>query len=145
MERKRSKRMQICTYSSRPTTTDQPSCPWLTVPAAELPSDPLTVYRDSLYKQHFPLILHTVGERIRRISPVQDLTSNRVHVKSHTFKELRIEGCKPEGRCARKILATEQDFREQKGRLQEEIEARGHKVIFHPKSLKDYVKLFLEL
>ena len=27
----------------------------------------------------------------------------------------------------------ERDFREEKGRLQEEIEARGHKVIFYPK------------
>jgi hypothetical protein len=43
-------------------------------------------------------------------------------------------GCSPEGMCcARKILAKEQDFREQKGRLQEEIEARRHKVIFYPK------------
>ena len=43
-------------------------------------------------------------------------------------------GCRPEGQCcARKILAAERDFREQKGRLQEEIEARGHKVIFYPK------------
>ena len=42
--------------------------------------------------------------------------------------------CRPEGQCcARKILAAERDFREQKGRLQEEIEARGHKVIFYPK------------
>ena len=35
--------------------------------------------------------------------------------------------------CARKILAAEQDFHEQRGRLQEEIEACGHKVIFYPK------------
>ena len=36
-------------------------------------------------------------------------------------------GCRPGGRCcARKILAAERDFREQQGRLQEEIEARGH-------------------
>ena len=31
------------------------------------------------------------------------------------------------------ILAAERVFREQKGRLQEEIEARGHKVIFFHK------------
>ena len=43
-------------------------------------------------------------------------------------------GCRPEGRrCAGEILAAGGDFREQKGRLQEEIEARGHKVIFFPK------------
>ena len=43
-------------------------------------------------------------------------------------------GCRPEGRCcAQKIRAAERDFREQKGRLQGEIEARGHKVIFYPK------------
>ena len=42
--------------------------------------------------------------------------------------------CRPEGRfCARKILAVEREFREQNGRLQEEIEARGHKVVFFPK------------
>ena len=77
-------------------------------------------------------------------------------------------GCGPEGRCcARKILAAERDFREQKGRLQEGIEARGYKVIPHPSPtaslrytganlsgilestvttvLNDYVKLFLKL
>ena len=43
-------------------------------------------------------------------------------------------GYRSEGRCcARKILAAEPDFCEQTGRLQEEIEARGHKVIFYPK------------
>ena len=43
-------------------------------------------------------------------------------------------GCRSEGRrCSPKILTAERDFREQKGRLQEEIGARGHKVIFHPK------------
>ena len=46
----------------------------------------------------------------------------------------RPSGCRPEGRCcARKILAAERDFLEQKGRLQEEIKARGHKVILFPK------------
>ena len=34
---------------------------------------------------------------------------------------------------ARKILAAERDNCEQKGRLQEEIKAPGHKVIFYPK------------
>ena len=67
------------------------------------------------------------------------------------------------------ILAAKRDFYEQKGRLQEEIEARGYKVIFFSKFhcglnpvgpsgaklsgipestvtavLKDYVKLFLK-
>ena len=43
-------------------------------------------------------------------------------------------GCRPEGQCcAQKILAAEQDFREQRGWLQEEIEAHGHGVIFYPK------------
>ena len=77
-------------------------------------------------------------------------------------------GCGPEGRCyARRIRTAERDFR---GRLQEEIEARGRKVIFYPSFtvslirlihtgsklsailestvttvLKDYVKLFLKL
>ena len=36
--------------------------------------------------------------------------------------------------CARKILAAPQrDSKEQKGRLQEEVEALGHKALFHPK------------
>ena len=48
-------------------------------------------------------------------------------------------GCRPQGWCyARKILAAERDFLEQKGRLQEEIEARGHKVIF-------FLKFYCEL
>lgn len=35
--------------------------------------------------------------------------------------------------CARKVLAAEQDFREQKGQLREELEARGQVVLFLPK------------
>jgi hypothetical protein len=43
-------------------------------------------------------------------------------------------GCSPEGcSCAGKILAAERDFQEQKGRLQEEVEARGFKVLLYPK------------
>ena len=37
------------------------------------------------------------------------------------------------GFCARSALAAEQDFKEQKGRLQEELECRGQLVIFYPK------------
>ena len=36
-------------------------------------------------------------------------------------------------RCACSVLAAEQDFKEQKGRLQEELECRGQPVIFYPK------------
>lgn len=39
----------------------------------------------------------------------------------------------PGGCCARALLAAQQDFKEQKSRLQEEIEAAGHEVIFYPK------------
>ena len=43
-------------------------------------------------------------------------------------------GCRPEGGCcARKVLAMEQDFREQKGQLTEELESRGQVVLFLPK------------
>lgn len=43
-------------------------------------------------------------------------------------------GCSPEGGCcARRILEAEQDFQQQKGRLQEEVEKLGHRVIFYPK------------
>ena len=44
------------------------------------------------------------------------------------------KGCLPEGGCcARRILEAERDFRDQKGRLQEEVEALGHRVLFYPK------------
>ena len=43
--------------------------------------------------------------------------------------------CPPDRRgcCARKVLAAERDFCEQKGQLTEELEARGQVVIFLPK------------
>ena len=44
------------------------------------------------------------------------------------------KSCQPEGGCcARKVLAAERDFREQKCQLQEELEARGQVVLFLPK------------
>lgn len=46
------------------------------------------------------------------------------------------KGCDPKiknGCCARAVLAGERDFIEQKGRLQEEIEASNQLVIFYPK------------
>ena len=47
-------------------------------------------------------------------------------------------GCAKEGDlrhrcCATSLLANQADFRAQKGRLQEEVELRGHEVIFYPK------------
>lgn len=35
--------------------------------------------------------------------------------------------------CARTILAAQEDFRAQKGRIQEEVEGRGHHCLFYPK------------
>jgi hypothetical protein len=35
--------------------------------------------------------------------------------------------------CARRLLGSQKDFQEQKGRLQEEVEAAGYTVIFYPK------------
>ena len=35
--------------------------------------------------------------------------------------------------CATSMMAAQQDFREQKGQLQEELEGAGQKVIFYPK------------
>jgi hypothetical protein len=37
------------------------------------------------------------------------------------------------GCCARRVLGAEKDFRNQKGRLQEEVENLGHRVLFYPK------------
>ena len=47
-------------------------------------------------------------------------------------------GCDPKmggttGCCARRVLSQQQDFREQKGQLQEEVEAANHLIIFYPK------------
>ena len=43
-------------------------------------------------------------------------------------------GCDLEGGCcARRVLEAERDFQDQKGRLQEEVEALGHSVLFYPK------------
>ena len=47
------------------------------------------------------------------------------------LKKVSLEG--PLTCCARHILATQDDFKNQKPLLQELIEARGHKVIFYPK------------
>ena len=45
-------------------------------------------------------------------------------------------GCNPDkgkpGCCARRVLAAEQDFKEQKGRLQEELESHEQLVNFTP-------------
>ena len=42
-------------------------------------------------------------------------------------------GCSSEGGCcARRILGAERDFQDQKGWLQEEVEALGHRVLFYP-------------
>ena len=48
-------------------------------------------------------------------------------------------GCNPEmdnttGCCARRVLSQQQDFRAQKGQLQEEVGAANHLIIFYPKS-----------
>ena len=48
---------------------------------------------------------------------------------NRTGCNLDLEG----GCCARSVLAAEQNFKEQKGRLQEELECRGQPVIFYPK------------
>ena len=43
-------------------------------------------------------------------------------------------GCSPEGGCcACRVLGAERDFRDQKGRLQEEVETLGHRILFYPK------------
>ena len=43
-------------------------------------------------------------------------------------------GCAPKGGCsARRVLGAEWEFRGQKGRLQEEVEAQDHRVLFYPK------------
>ena len=43
-------------------------------------------------------------------------------------------GCSSEGGCcARRILRAERDFQDQKGRLQGEVEALDHRVLFYPK------------
>ena len=43
-------------------------------------------------------------------------------------------GCNPQGGCcARRVLGAEKDFHNQKGRLQEEVENLGHRVLFYPK------------
>ena len=43
-------------------------------------------------------------------------------------------GCDSEGGCcARRVLEAEMYFQDQKGRLEEEVEALGHHVLFYPK------------
>ena len=37
------------------------------------------------------------------------------------------------GCCAKTLMASQQDFQEQKGRLEEELQAAGQLVIFYPK------------
>ena len=40
--------------------------------------------------------------------------------------------------CARRVLSRQQDFREQKGQLQEEVESANHLIIFYPKFIEPY-------
>ena len=37
------------------------------------------------------------------------------------------------GCCAKMLMASQQDFQQQKGRLAEELQAAGQLIIFHPK------------
>ena len=48
------------------------------------------------------------------------------------------------GCCARRVLSQQQDFREQKGQLQEEVEAANHLIIFYPKFYRElnYIERF---
>ena len=39
------------------------------------------------------------------------------------------------GCCARRVPEAESDFQDQKGRLQEDVEALGHHVLFYPSSI----------
>ena len=39
------------------------------------------------------------------------------------------------GRCARRVLGAERDFQDKRGRLQEEVDALSHHVLFYPKFL----------
>ena len=49
-------------------------------------------------------------------------------------------GCAPEGGgCARRVFEAERDFRSQKGLLQEEVEALGHRVLFTSSSIVNLV------
>ena len=43
--------------------------------------------------------------------------------------------------CARRLMANQQDFQEQKGMLEEEVLKRGHLVLFFPKFHLDRVFL----
>ena len=74
--------------------------------------------------------LHNTPEEIKRILKERSLWTERGLVLECPAIHNR-PGCAPEGGCySRRVLEAERGF--QKGRLQEEAEALGHRVLFYP-------------
>jgi hypothetical protein len=74
----------------------------------------------------------------RKLWPENGRRSDGFNFLLECPKDSNRTGCSPDsnlspGCCARRVLAAEQDFQQQKGRLQEELESRGQLVIFYPK------------
>ena len=86
----------------------------------------------------FPLDFHNLElagkpKGIKRVLKERGLWPGRGSVLECPTTQKRL-GCNSEGGCyARQVLGAEKDFRDQKGRLQEEVEELGHHVLFYPK------------
>ena len=55
-------------------------------------------------------------------------TNEEATTQDHAGSRKRVPGCR-----ARRVLGAQKDFQDQKGRLQEEVENLGHRVLFYPK------------
>ena len=74
--------------------------------------------------------------RERRLWPVNGCRSDGLKFLLQCPSSHGRPGCIPElkgGCCARTLMASQQDFQQQKGRLEEELQVAGQFVIFYPK------------
>lgn len=74
--------------------------------------------------------------RERRLWPLNGRRSDGMRFRLQCPTTDGRPGCEPElegGCCARSLMAAQKDFREQKSRLEEELEAANQLVIFYPK------------
>ena len=87
----------------------------------------------SFAKDHYSRELAVKPNGIKRVLKERGLWPERGLVLECPTTHNR-PGCNPEGGCcARRVLEAERDFRDQKGRLQEEVEALGYRILFYPK------------
>ena len=89
-------------------------------------------YSQYHFHQTINLELASKQKGIKRILKEHGLRPERGLVLECPITHNR-PGCNSEGGCCAHRVETERGFQDQKGRLQEEVEALGHRVLFYPK------------